>query len=700
MTDKFSKATISLLEGKHVPDLISKVVKYLDSTSPYLSSPRLELFFSNIGLAYHSAFAETDIMSTLNRFSWFSQQSDPPAYTPQPISATSPRNIRSSGSSVADQDRIPEISNPAQDRVLDAKSVGSDRRRLELEKGILEKKKGSIESASAYSEKNTPERLQKISPPKEGNGSFSSNLTQERPKRRTCCGCAWIFQSSRPCCLAAFFLITAALVAGIIVTAVLLTRRDNPASASSSSTTTFTSIVQSTQTLPFTVTSTTTSITTSVVIATTTSSSTQPTSAFYLGGFDAVEQDDDNHMFYTDQDGSIQHIINDGYGDWYRATETTMGSNVKPGSPIAASLAIDSSGDYTAIHVYYIDNESTIQGMIKRCDYTSLEAWNIDPIGSLALKVGPSMFIRSCVPDSHNYTYGEDADLYMYFASPGGKIRKFGWWYSTGPAVDGWKELFDLPPVTLGREVECELAGGIESLWIVNNETKLVEQWWRSAADGKNWTLGISGVDQVHPQTSLLSLSSSETNRSHIIFQAANLDIARYDISGLGSNAVLENSVVIHSSSATPGTRLTTWANSGYCGMYVSVYYQQSNTSDLYYNEFSDLCDYEGNCYVSPSYSSGDDDDERMPLVRTYGKNVSHKKKFTGWKGYHAGYGLCMPLKKVKPLAAQKIIPIVCVDSMDKPDPLINAIRNSGLNAVIDCTAACNDSHNFLPGGR
>jgi hypothetical protein len=99
------------------------------------------------------------------------------------------------------------------------------------------------------------------------------------------------------------------------------------------------------------------------------------------------------------------------------------------------------------------------------------------------------MFIRTCVPDSPDYTYGANADLYLYFASRNEAIKKYGWWQGSNSAAGTWKELDDLPPVQLVGEVECELASGFETLWTTNSKGS-VEQWWRSQADSVGWTKG------------------------------------------------------------------------------------------------------------------------------------------------------------------------------------------------------------------
>jgi hypothetical protein len=79
----------------------------------------------------------------------------------------------------------------------------------------------------------------------------------------------------------------------------------------------------------------------STIAPTTISSSAKPTPTFYLGGFDAVYISYDEHIFYTDQEGSIQHIVN-GY-EWEKANPATIVSDVKPGSPISASVVVGSS---------------------------------------------------------------------------------------------------------------------------------------------------------------------------------------------------------------------------------------------------------------------------------------------------------------------------------------------------------------------
>jgi len=60
----------------------------------------------------------------------------------------------------------------------------------------------------------------------------------------------------------------------------------------------------------------------------------------YLGGFDAVYSAPTEHMFYTDQQGSLDYIYY--YSNWQRASPAQIAANVKPGSPVSASvIAVD-----------------------------------------------------------------------------------------------------------------------------------------------------------------------------------------------------------------------------------------------------------------------------------------------------------------------------------------------------------------------
>jgi hypothetical protein len=109
--------------------------------------------------------------------------------------------------------------------------------------------------------------------------------------------------------------------------------------------------------------------------------------------------------------------------------------------------------------------------------------------------------------------------------------------------------------------------------------------------------IGIQGVDQTYPGTHILSISAGPTDpngRSHIFFQDSTLHLQRYDITGRGANATLISEEQLFT--ATPGTWISTWAESNYCGEQVDVFFQRDNTSDIHYLTFQDS--------YSPSYNS------------------------------------------------------------------------------------------------
>ena len=64
--------------------------------------------------------------------------------------------------------------------------------------------------------------------------------------------------------------------------------------------------------------------------------------------------------------------------------------------------------------------------------------------------------------------------------------------------------------------------------------------------------------------------------------------------------------------------------------------------------------------------------------------------------GLHTVYGLTRSKSGAKSLAAQEVIPVVCPDPANDPDPYLDAIRSKQINVVIDCTAAYGDSVKFL----
>ena len=64
--------------------------------------------------------------------------------------------------------------------------------------------------------------------------------------------------------------------------------------------------------------------------------------------------------------------------------------------------------------------------------------------------------------------------------------------------------------------------------------------------------------------------------------------------------------------------------------------------------------------------------------------------------GLHTVYGLTRSTSSSKKLAAQEIIPIICPDPANDPEPYISEIKSKRIDGVIDCTAAYGDSVKFL----
>lgn len=98
-----------------------------------------------------------------------------------------------------------------------------------------------------------------------------------------------------------------------------------------------TDIVSLTTLVQATITGAITTTSSQETIAIAPSPTTQPVQNF-LGGFDVVYESasGEGHMFYTDQQGGLQHIYSN--SDWTRANPPQIATNVKPGSPVSASL--------------------------------------------------------------------------------------------------------------------------------------------------------------------------------------------------------------------------------------------------------------------------------------------------------------------------------------------------------------------------
>ncbi|KAF2269092.1 hypothetical protein CC78DRAFT_575191 [Lojkania enalia] len=425
-----------------------------------------------------------------------------------------------------------------------------------------------------------------------------------------CCNCPVICVNKRfPCwavtLVVACFLIMAVVLGTVIPLVVKSHGDESPSNSSIVVTATVTSTVRSTiiQTL---------TATTSPTSTTAQQETLKPDQ--YLGGFDAVTLDSSytTHMFYTDQHSGLQHIFV--YYSWERANPSSIANDVHPGSPITASNISDQ------IHVFYVDNDNYIQGLYGRPTTSSsyMATWLPHSIGSLQLKTADSLFIRTCVAaDSQNYTYASYMSMYLYYAIPGGGIKKYGFSNDTSQ----WQQMDDIPDLSGVREVECQLTAGVETLWTTNNQSHITS-WYRAIATNWQWKRGYTGPEVTADSTNILSISTAETKRTHIIFQNANDDLQRYDFTGFGPNMTLTSNTVLKSS--TPGTRLTTWANNDYCGEYVNVYYQRDGTSQVFYISFRDSYSY-SSYYYSPVDSEGDN---LMPLVETYGKDPNSRKKY------------------------------------------------------------------------
>ncbi|KAF5721665.1 hypothetical protein FGLOB1_114 [Fusarium globosum] len=64
--------------------------------------------------------------------------------------------------------------------------------------------------------------------------------------------------------------------------------------------------------------------------------------------------------------------------------------------------------------------------------------------------------------------------------------------------------------------------------------------------------------------------------------------------------------------------------------------------------------------------------------------------------GQHRVYGIARNEAKAKYLAAAEVTPIICPDSINKPDAYLNAIRNFNIDIVVDVSGANQESAKFL----
>jgi nucleoside-diphosphate-sugar epimerase len=79
------------------------------------------------------------------------------------------------------------------------------------------------------------------------------------------------------------------------------------------------------------------------------------------------------------------------------------------------------------------------------------------------------------------------------------------------------------------------------------------------------------------------------------------------------------------------------------------------------------------------------------------GSSVSQSLLLTG---QHKVYGLCRSASKASSLYASEIIPIICSDPANTPQPYLDAIRREHIDVIVDCTAAYGDSAKFLSHAR
>jgi hypothetical protein len=293
------------------------------------------------------------------------------------------------------------------------------------------------------------------------------------------------------------------------------------------------------------------------------------------------------------------------------------------------------------VHVFYVGQNGTVLGMYTTPPFSTTGGWtNLwfpSPVSALNLAVSDAMFVRSCAA-TDSYLYPQSpADMYLYYGAANGTIQKWAMWSNStqGPT---WQALTDLPPIQSARGLACDIANGIETLWVVN-EAGFVEQWWR----GKNstWTKGgirpprcfqprpaclakadvhgsgFVGSDQAFANSSLLTVHALAQNMTHLFFQDTALNVRRYDITGYAQDTRLDG--VSTSYSATAGTRLASMPNSDYCqdGECVTVVFQRFNTSDLHYTSFSDECTEPG--AECAGTSNARPSDSIVPLAQTYG---------------------------------------------------------------------------------
>ena len=112
-------------------------------------------------------------------------------------------------------------------------------------------------------------------------------------------------------------------------------------------------------------------------------------------------------------------------------------------------------------------------------------SWTVGPLDKMNISTD-AKFLRACTPWNTSRDYGDIApDLYLYYSSRQGPIKKLGWWNSQ---PSQWVALKDPPELNPRGFVECQKDfGSIENIWIVNDQNQL-EQWSHVSSQTHNST--------------------------------------------------------------------------------------------------------------------------------------------------------------------------------------------------------------------
>jgi len=112
------------------------------------------------------------------------------------------------------------------------------------------------------------------------------------------------------------------------------------------------------------------------------------------------------------------------------------------------------------------------------------------PVSSLNLSVSDNMFLRSCVVvdyTTYSYTNTSSDNVWLYFQDEKGVMRRFVF---TGLSSPRGEEMADLPELGSARELECQFAGGVETLWLADEASHLTS-FYRSENTTWDWVKGL-----------------------------------------------------------------------------------------------------------------------------------------------------------------------------------------------------------------